>query len=75
MRQHHVQAEIFDLEFTLKFPTIGDIAANSKNGNGEDIDSQSDATIDGLPVRSSSASIERCGIFLGASSRRFGRPI
>jgi molecular chaperone DnaK len=50
MRQHHVQAEIFDLEFTLKFPTIGDIAAKSKNGNGEDIDSQSDTTINGLPV-------------------------
>jgi hypothetical protein len=50
MRQHHVQAEIFDLEFTLKFPTIGDITAKSKNGNREDIDSKNDATINGLPV-------------------------
>jgi molecular chaperone DnaK len=50
MRQHHLQAEIFDLEFTLTFPTVGGNIVKSKNGNGEVVDSQGEETITGLPM-------------------------
>jgi molecular chaperone DnaK len=44
MRRHHLQAEIFDLEFTLKFPLLDDDETKSKATNGEDTDAQGNAT-------------------------------
>jgi molecular chaperone DnaK len=35
MRKHHLKAEIFDLEFTLRFPTAGNDSANRQDLGGE----------------------------------------
>jgi actin-like ATPase involved in cell morphogenesis len=44
MRKHHLQTEIFDLEFTLRFPMLAEGVVKSKAEDGEDVELQGNAT-------------------------------
>jgi actin-like ATPase involved in cell morphogenesis len=51
MRKDHLKSEIFDLEFTLRFPTTTDQFVKGKHADGEAIDSQADVASLALPMR------------------------
>jgi molecular chaperone DnaK len=50
MRKHHLKAEIFDLEFTLRFPTAGDRVVSSQNMDEEGDSSTSELGSTILPA-------------------------
>jgi hypothetical protein len=50
MRKDHVKAEIFDLEFTLKFPTTTDKSGKLMHVDGEAVDSQAELASLALPT-------------------------